>query len=390
MFPNGVVSYIANLRPALQSHGFASSVVAAVSAPMADQEVANLSKLRKERKFHVKVLDRALHAWLPEQSTALRAAHTLTAALEAHRRKLPVHLIEMEEAFGIPTHVRRGIGLPIVVRLHGPWLVNGPALGVPLDDAFHRRVADEGKGITSAHAVSAPSLDVLERVRKAYDLTLPEAVVIPHAGPDVASSETWSAEHCEERSLLFVGRFDRHKGCDVVIEAFSLLAKADPRLTLVLAGPDRGITTNDGIKLGIAEYLEHAVPSIAVRSRIRVLSPQPSASLSELRRRAAMTIVASRYENCAMAAVEGMAFGSPLIVSAAGGNRELVRDGEAGLLCEPGSAVDLAAKIEKLLSEPELARSVAAGARREYESTLTPSLVAERTAKFYQRVLDRA
>jgi glycosyltransferase involved in cell wall biosynthesis len=42
----------------------------------------------------------------------------------------------------------------------------------------------------------------------------------------------------ERRFLLFLGRIDRKKGCDLLIDAFVKLASADPDLNLVIAGPD--------------------------------------------------------------------------------------------------------------------------------------------------------
>ena len=40
------------------------------------------------------------------------------------------------------------------------------------------------------------------------------------------------------RFLLFLGRIDRKKGCDLLVDAFVKLAKTDPDLDLVMAGPD--------------------------------------------------------------------------------------------------------------------------------------------------------
>jgi len=40
------------------------------------------------------------------------------------------------------------------------------------------------------------------------------------------------------RLLLFLGRIDRKKGCDLLVDAFVKLAAGDPALDLVMAGPD--------------------------------------------------------------------------------------------------------------------------------------------------------
>ena len=43
----------------------------------------------------------------------------------------------------------------------------------------------------------------------------------------------------DRRYLLFLGRIDRKKGCDLLIQAFLQSAALDPELDLVIAGPDR-------------------------------------------------------------------------------------------------------------------------------------------------------
>ena len=86
----------------------------------------------------------------------------------------------MEEAFGLAGWLQWVIPIPVCIRLHGPWFLNGAALGVPEDNAFRRRVALEGWAIRHASAVTAPSLDVLERTRTYYGLALEGAQVIPN------------------------------------------------------------------------------------------------------------------------------------------------------------------------------------------------------------------
>jgi glycosyltransferase involved in cell wall biosynthesis len=189
---------------------------------------------------------------------------------------------------------------------------------------------------------------------------------------------------------LFVGRFDKHKGGDLVIDAFVQLAAKHPKLELNFAGPDRGIELGDGTKMSLPQYIETKVKSDDVRKRLHVLGPQPAAAIARLRKSAAVTMVASRYENAPMTIVEGLAFASPLVVSDAGGNPELVANEETGLTFRAGDASDLAAKVDALLADPTRARTLAAAARNSYEKRLTPAVVASAMAEYYRSVLDRA
>jgi glycosyltransferase involved in cell wall biosynthesis len=71
-------------------------------------------------------------------------------------------------------------------------------------------------------------------------------------------------------------------------------------------------------------------------------------------------------------AIESFAAGRPVIASAAGGLREIVTDGETGLLFEPNNAEDFVRAIERALSMSEGAyESMAAAARRKYLGSFT-------------------
>jgi L-malate glycosyltransferase len=62
--------------------------------------------------------------------------------------------------------------------------------------------------------------------------------------------------------------------------------------------------------------------------------------------------------------MEAMACGCACIASRTGGNPELIRDGETGLLFEPGNSQDLAKKLDSLMNDPGLrSRLAKAGSR---------------------------
>jgi hypothetical protein len=63
-----------------------------------------------------------------------------------------MQVFEMEETFGLARRVYPKSEIPVCVRLHGPWFLNGSAQGCPRDSVFHNRVYDEGQAIRSAFA----------------------------------------------------------------------------------------------------------------------------------------------------------------------------------------------------------------------------------------------
>jgi glycosyltransferase involved in cell wall biosynthesis len=300
------------------------------------------------------------------------------------RRIVPApDLLEMEETFGSAWHTQQVLKVPVVVRLHGPWFLNGPALGVPMDSAFRRRDLSERRCIAGAAGVTAPSRDVLDRVRARYDLSLPNAAVIPNAMPPIPLSDRWTPETSDKKTILFVGRFDRHKGGDLVIDGFKTIAASLPTTELVFVGPDHGFRDDAGRVHSLSAFLDDRLPP-SVRSRVHVMGPLPAETVKGLRRRSHVTVVASRYENFPLALVEALGFGCPTVASDVGGIPEILDRDRTGLLFAAGDSSDLARKVMTLFERPELAAELGRQAAIDIGARLTPAAIARRTLDYYQ------
>ena len=133
-----------------------------------------------------------------------------------------------------------------------------------------RRVPPPGPGRgagdpAAACAITSPSLEILERTRAYYGLPLEGAEVIPPPTEMVPDRSRWAAESDPE-TIVFVGRFDRHKGGDLVIDAFAQVARGRPGARLRFVGPDAGIFVDDeGRPRTIAEH--DPTPGSPTRSR---------------------------------------------------------------------------------------------------------------------------
>jgi glycosyltransferase involved in cell wall biosynthesis len=80
-----------------------------------------------------------------------------------------------------------------------------------------------------------------------------------------------------------------------------------------------------------------------------------------------------------------MAIGRPVIASRLGPLPELVKDGENGLLFEPGNAEDLAACLRRAVSDPEWAHGMGRAARRYVELRTDPDSHYQRLMEIYER-----
>lgn len=123
--------------------------------------------------------------------------------------------------------------------------------------------------------------------------------------------------------LLAIGRREPQKGFDVLIAALP------PGVPLRVAG------------LGPLAPAHPQVEWLGLRDDV-----------PELLRTAEALVVPSRWEGFGLAALEGMAAGTPIIATAVDGLGDLVAD--AGLLVQPGDPIALRAAIARVVNDPNL------------------------------------
>ncbi|MDG3006778.1 glycosyltransferase family 4 protein [Paludisphaera mucosa] len=388
---NGIVTYVANLAPGLQRMGCRPLILAQWTAESPPDELAvwNLSEWAATGTRASRLWDRVLLRIAPDAARTRSRCRLIARAAAAAVARHGVQILEMEESFGWAADVRARLAIPVLVRLHGPWFLNGSANGARDDDAYRHRVDRELRGIREADAISAPSRSVLELTREYYKLPLEGAAVIPCPCPQVPADRRWKLDEADPRTILFVGRFDRHKGGDVIIDAFARLFETHPDARLRFVGLDRGVVDDEGRSWKLAEYVAARAPRAAAAGRIEMMGSQPATLIDDLRRRALVTAVPSRYETFGYTTAEAAALGAPIVASRVGGISEMVQDGETALLVPPGDPDALARALGRLLDDPSLAARLGEAAGTHADGELGPDHIARTTADFHRSIVER-
>ena len=97
----------------------------------------------------------------------------------------------------------------------------------------------------------------------------------------------------------------------------------------------------------------------------------------------------SRIEGLSLALLEGMALGLPVVASRAGGNPDLIRSGETGLLVPPLDPRAWAAALERMLGDPAFAAQMGRAGRDFVRREHSLDRVVERTEGVYREALER-
>ena len=391
LVPNGVVTYVSSIVSAMRDLGHHPYVLAGLPSSRGSEledGVLNLSRRGDPTSAIGRTFDRVRVRLSPDAAREARNIRAIRRAVGELAEGPGLHLLEMEECFGWCGGVAGYVPIPVIARLHGPWFLNGPNNGAdPQSASFRRRVSVEGRALARVDAVTAPSRDVLERTVSRYGLEFYRSEVIPNPTPTVAPGSRWRPDRCDPDRVLFVGRFDRHKGGDTIIDAFARLLHDRPTARLTFIGPDRGIV-RDGRSWSLEQYVERRLPGALRDGRVEWLGGRPHGELPEFRRRAAVTVVASRYETFAITVAEAMAAGCPLVSTRAGGAGELFEHGRHGLYVEPDDPDGMCAAIEGMIADPAKAAAMGRDAAEHCSRRFAPEAVADLTVSFYRRVLD--
>lgn len=385
-FSNGIVSYVDRMIPALKDRGVDAQVLTGVCQGDVGQGVYTLDDGAGIQRSCVSLASRILYRFTPSRARDLEFGMRLyLAGLRLRRMGANFDLLEMEETFGVATALSGGLNVPLLIRLHGPAFLNEAANGTQLSGRVLQQIQNEGRAIRRSIAVSAPSLDVLEQVRTHYGLSSLLGRVIPNPGPAVMRETVWDPRRALNQHILFIGRFDLHKGGDVVVKAFAQVLQKHPNAKLTFAGEDRGISCGD-VRLDFDSFVKTSLGELG--SRIEFLGRVPNSKLAELRMKSTLVVHPSRYEVFGIAALEALAQGMPTIATNIGGYRETIKHGTTGLLVEPGDPGSLAQGICTLLDNPGFAASMGEAALKDYEQRFTPAIVAKASHEFYQEVIE--
>lgn len=389
--PNGLVTYTGTLRNALRAAG---SRVFVLSLDLydppesygAEEDIVHVRFREGARAPGARLL-RLAGIDLPGLRDERAIASALLTELGRLHEESGLELFQMEESFGWARRVVPRSPVPVVTRLAGPWFLTGSGGRRKVYDRL--RIRREGQAFRRSRALLAPSCDVLERVTQRYGPGLPPSTVIPNPVPLPPIEATWRSEAVDRELVLFVGRFDRIKGVDLILRAFALVVAARPTARLLCVGPDPGYADDHGHRWSFPELLEQEVPRSDQRARVERCGRQPRDRLDAYRRQAAVIVVPSRYETFCHALVEAMSLGAPVVAARTGGMADIVQHETNGLLFDSEDIHGLADAILRLLGDRALAARLGRSARTTCAERFAPGRVARHVLDFYDSVITR-
>jgi len=220
----------------------------------------------------------------------------------------------------------------------------------------HRR----GAFLRHANGVVAVSLFCKGQIITKYHIDTNKIFVINngvdleafHCGPP--NRAIWPKAIRDRRIILSVSRLVERKGHETLIRAMpAVLARhPDAHCVIVGGGP-------------LEDRLREIAAEVGVAEQCTVLGPAPHSDVTEYFRSCDVfalpchTLKDGDTEGFGLVFLEAGACRKPVVAGIAGGTVEAVADGETGLLVDGTSAPDVANALDRILTDPKLAESLA-------------------------------
>ncbi len=177
--------------------------------------------------------------------------------------------------------------------------------------------------------------------------------------------------------VLTVANLRPPKGLDTLVAGAAKLdamRSAGDRLLWLIAGEGP-----------LAESLQRDLEQHGLGNRFRLLGFRRD--IPDLLAAADIFCLTSRREGMPVSILEAMAGGRPVVATDVGGVRELVVDGETGLIVPPGDPEALAHALAELLADPERRARLGAAGQTRARSRHTIERAAEATTRVYNQAL---
>jgi glycosyltransferase involved in cell wall biosynthesis len=300
------------------------------------------------------------------------------------------HMCQMPDVY-LKLFIR--LNLPTVVTIHGTiQMLRDHA--VIARDLFHDLESGE-KSILSFYPVirQLQQLYVKKVSRfiavsqKTRELAMkhlgvdPDKISLVYNGVDIdlfhTPSETELVTKYSKPTIVYVGRIISKKGIDILIKAMPKVLKAFPNACFLFVGGgniafykkiirSQGISEKNYLFTGHMGYIERA----------------------KIYREATVFVNPSFFENCSISILEAMSSGCSVVASNVGGNPELIKSGDNGLLVRVFDHKEFAGAIISLLNDYRLNSMIGKKARRTVEWSFSATKCAEETYKVYKQTLN--
>ena len=179
--------------------------------------------------------------------------------------------------------------------------------------------------------------------------------------------------------ILFVGRFSKSKGIDVLIDAINIirddLVKMKTKLVIM------------GVDFGYQKEMIRTIESLKLTEQIIIIKNPPREDVISAYGESQFLVLPSVWELSPLVPLESFAFKKPVISTNSHGIPFTVQDNKNGILVEPDNSTELANAIKNLLEHPDIIKKLGEEGYDFVKSECNCVSMASNVLNLYQKTL---
>jgi len=332
--PGGVVNHILALDKQFCQMGHDVRIIAPASeAQVSPQIEGRFIQIGKPRSVPVS-------GSIARISLSLRLSKDIKAALAKEK----FDIIHLHEPF-IPmlcTATLRFSDTVTVATFHAFEGRPGYYVAWPL---FYYLMRRRNRRLSGHIAVSKPARRYASQHVPGTYTIIPNGIDLEHFNPQVPPIKRFMDGKI---NILFVGRMERRKGLDYLLKAYEDVRKNNDNVRLIVVGPGKVLRRSYE-----RVVKKRAIPDVFFEGRVTYNELPMYYKTADI-----YCSPATGRESFGIVLLEAMALGKPIVASNIEGYRNVVTDGQEGVLVPPKDAKELALALEKLINNEEIRREM--------------------------------
>lgn len=258
-------------------------------------------------------------------------------------------------------------GIPLVLKSHGSYTQNRLDLNLPLEP---RLAKIDALLFNRADAISAVSINTAEIDKRIFSLTKP--VTVLYNGIEIPLEI--APKKRKKKTVVYTGTLTKKKGIHQLLKAWNLVVKKQPEAELIIFGKGKIVPL---LKLLSAEALK------SVHFKGHVAREILFKELAE----ATMAVFPSFTEGFALAPMEAMAVGCPVVNTCKSSGQEIIADQINGRLIDPENIDSMAEIISELMEDEQQLMKYSSKGKETILNNFTISKSASKHVEYYSNVI---
>lgn len=181
--------------------------------------------------------------------------------------------------------------------------------------------------------------------------------------------------------LLFVGRFNKVKGIDVLLNAIHLIKDTQEmkdKILLIM-----------GVDFGFEKEMFQIITNLKLEDNVKVIKNPPREDVISAYGECKFLVLPSRWELSPLTPLEGFAFKKAVISTNTHGIPYTVKDKENGLLVKSEDQESLASAILELIRDEKKCNEYGLNGYNLVQDICNSKVMAKKTLEIYQQIINR-